>query len=171
MVNKNCEVGMKRTSSANKDFKLVVALHHTTNAIVRVREKELSQYGLTYMHAAALFTIHAIGGKGATPAEISRWLFREPHSVSGLLNRMEKAGLITKSKDMDRKNLVRVAMTEKGQQAYSQVIKREYLHDIMSTLSNEDRKALMGYLRIIKNRALKELGISRRSRLSHLSVG
>jgi len=162
---------MEKTPFADKDFKLLVALHHTTNAIVRAREKELSQHDLTYMQVAVLFTIKAIGEKGATPAEISRWLFREPHSVSGLISRMEKAGLVTKVKDMDKKNWIRVTITEKGQQAYHKAVKRESLRNIMSTLSNEERKALRGYLKILRDRALKELGISRRSRLSEIVVG
>ena len=158
---------MKRSTITDKDLKLLIALQHTTNAIVRAREKELSQYGLTYMQAAVFLTIQTIGDK-ATPAEISRWLFREPHSVSGLISRMEKAGLVTKVKDLDRKNWVRVAITEKGRQAYSQALERESIHNIMSALSNEDHKALQRYLKILKDRALKELGIGRRTRLSRL---
>jgi DNA-binding MarR family transcriptional regulator len=160
---------MKKTPSADEDFKLLVALHHTTNAIVRAREKELYQYGLTYMQAAVLFTIQTVGDR-ATPAEIARWLFREAHSVSGLINRMEKAGLVTKVKDLDRKNWVRVAMTEKGEQAYSDAIKRESLHKIMSTLSNEDRKALRRHLKLLRDRAINELDSHRRTRLPYFPV-
>ena len=102
----------------------------------KARTRELFQYGITPAEAAVLVIVQAIGEK-ATPAEISRWLFREPHSISGLLARMEKQGLVRKVKDLDRKNLVRVVITEKGQQAYQQSTKRESIHRIMSSLSEE----------------------------------
>jgi len=61
----------------------------------------------------------------ATPSEISRWLLREPHSTSGLITRMEKDGLVTKVDDLERKNMLRVAMTEKGREAYEKSTDRE----------------------------------------------
>lgn len=149
---------------ADQDFDLLVALLHTTNAIVRARERELHRYSITYMQAAVLFTIKAIGDQ-ATPAEIARWLFREPHSVSGLLARMEKAGLIVKTKDLKRKNMVRVSLTKSGEQAYSHSIKRESIHQIMASLSKEERELLRSGLKVLRKKALQELGIKRKPRI------
>jgi len=105
-----------------------------------------------------LFVIDAIGDK-ATPAEISRWLFRQSHTISGLLKRMERDGLIRMVKDLDRKNLVRVALTEKGQQALDQSRKREAIHYVMSTLSLEEQQQLSSSLDKLLSRALINLGI------------
>lgn len=158
------------TSLHDQDFELLVSLLHTTNAIVRARERELHQYGMTYMQAAVLFTIKAIGEE-ATPAEISRWLFREPHSVSGLLTRMEKTGLITKTKDLKRKNMVRVALTKKGEESFERSIRRESIHQIMSSLSKEERELLRSTLRVLRKKALKELGIDRKPRFTRMETG
>lgn len=38
--------------------------------------------------------------------------------MSGLLDRMEKQGLVRKVNDLERKNPIRVAVTEKGEEAY-----------------------------------------------------
>ena len=81
-------------TSVDRDFKLWVLLHQTRDAVHKSAEKELRRFGLSPMEAALLFAVHAIGER-ATPAEISRWLFRESHSVSGLLDRMEKKGLVS----------------------------------------------------------------------------
>jgi DNA-binding MarR family transcriptional regulator len=45
---------------------------------------------------------------------------REPHTITKLLHRMEKVGLVTKTNDLEKKNMVGVSITEKGQQAYEQ---------------------------------------------------
>ena len=154
---------MGKNPLIDEDVRLLTALDHTTIAIIRAREKELSQYGLTYMQAAVLFTIQAVGDK-TTPAEISRRLFREPHSVSGLVSRMEKAGLVKKDKDLDRKNLIRVTMTDKGKEGYTQSTKRDSIRRIMSSLSKEERKLLKSYLKTLQKKALAELGMNRRLR-------
>lgn len=123
----------------------------------RAREKELFQIGLTPEQAAVLFVVQSTGPR-VTPADISRYLLREPHSVSGLLSRMEKDGLIKKVKDLERKNLVRVALTEKGEDAYRQSSKRESIHRIMSGLSKEERQQVRASLEKLWNKALEELG-------------
>lgn len=120
----------------------------------KARQKELSQYGISAMEAAALFIIQAIGNK-PTPAEISRWIFREHHTVTALLSRMEKKGLITKVKDPDRKNTWRVGLTEKGQNAYRQSVKRESIHAAMSPLSQNERQQFESYLKKVRDQAFK----------------
>ncbi len=96
----------------------------TRTALVMSRNHDLNRYGITHIEEGILFAIQAIGNK-ATPSEISRWLLRKPHSIFDVLRRMERKGLIINVKDLDRKNLVRVGMTEKGWQIYSQVKQRE----------------------------------------------
>ena len=128
-------------------------------AMYRARTKELFQYGITPEEASFLFAMQAIGYK-ATPTEISRWLLREPHSTLGLLSRMEKKGLVTKSKDLEKKNLVRVAMTEKGQQAYEQAAKRESIHRILSSISDDECERLVACLQLLRDKALEEAGIT-----------
>ncbi len=151
---------METLSIADQDYNLWVLLARTREAMFKARRKELDRYNIPPRQAAVLFVIEAIGDK-AIPAEISRWLARESHSVSELLGRMEKQGLVQRIKDLDRKNLVRVVLTEKGRKAYYQVMKRESIHKIMSVLSEEQRQQLRSCLQTLGNAALKELEIAR----------
>jgi MarR family transcriptional regulator for hemolysin len=147
---------MKDFSSADEDYNLWVLLSQAADATLRARQKELDQYGISAAQAAVLFVIQAIGER-ATPAEITRWLLREPHTVSELLSRMEKERLVNKAKDLERKNLVRVSITEKGRQAYRQSTKRKSIYKVMSSLSKEERQQLRSYLERLRNKALGEL--------------
>ena len=139
----------------DKDFNLSILLYQTRDAIWKIRERELSQYGITIMEAGVLFVIQAIGGN-ATPAEISRWTFREHQTTTALLSRMEKKGLITKAKDKDRKNIWRINLTEKGQNAFSQSLKRDSTHTALSLLSENERQIFESCLRKIRDHALKQ---------------
>ena len=148
------------SDSREENFKLWVLLRQTRDAIHIVRAKELRQQGISSRQAAILFCINGIG-KETTPAEVARWQLREPHSISEILSRMEKQGLITKTKDMVRKNLVRVTNTEKGQQAYHQSLQGQSIQNVMSCLSRQERKQLMSYLKRLRRRALEEMGTNR----------
>ena len=89
---------MQDASDVDKDYELWVLFHQTCDAMARARVAELRESGISRIQAAALFVIKTLKVP-ATPAEISRWLFREPHTVSGLLDRMQKQGLVRKVKD------------------------------------------------------------------------
>ena len=141
----------------DQDYRLWWLILLVRRAMYKAESKELFQYGLTHVEASVLFIIQAIGYK-ATPAEISRWILRESHSVSGLLDRMEKEGLVRKVKDLDRKNLIRVELTEKGCEAYNLTVGRSTIHQIMSALSQKERQQLEKCLQKLFDEALKELG-------------
>ena len=147
-------------SSEDEDQDLWFLLTHTRYAIFRAREKELQRYGLTPEQVSLLFVVQALGEK-ATPAELSRSLLRQPHTVSALVERMEKRGLVKKVKDLDRKNLVRVSITDKGRKAFEQSAKRGPIHRIMGELNQREKKIMRKYLETIFAKARKEIGMDR----------
>ena len=144
---------MENNISEDKDYNLWVLLHQAKDAIYSAREKELDQYGISPMQAGVLFIINAIGGK-AKIAEISRWVFREPHSVSGILNRMEKKGLVRKAEESGKKPRVSFTITAKGKKAFSESLKRESIREIMSCLSEEEHQQLTSSLKKLRDKAL-----------------
>ena len=148
---------MDRLAYDDEDFNLALLLLKLRRFIAKAREKELSQYGLTRAQSGILYVAQATGER-STPAEISRLVFREPHTISSLIDRMGKAGLVKKAKDLPRKNQVRVTITEKGRQAYLQSAKRETTHKIMSALSKEEREQLKIYLEKLTDKAKEVLG-------------
>ena len=77
-------------------------LHHATEAIGHAREKELAEYGIALRQVAALYVIHYLierNGEPVTPTELAQWLYRRPNTISSILDRMEREGLIHKGKD------------------------------------------------------------------------
>jgi DNA-binding MarR family transcriptional regulator len=138
-------------------YGLWLLLSQTRSAIFKVRHKKVGQY-LHPNQAAALISIWALDGQ-VTPAALSRRLFLEPHSVSELIIRMQKKGLVTKKKDKVRGNVVRISITKKGREVSKQVIGQDLIHQIMSSLSDEQREQLRECLSILYAEALKELGI------------
>ncbi len=136
-------------------YHLWLLLAQTRAAIYKVRHKEVGQY-LHPNQAAALVSIWALNGQ-VTPAALSRRLFLEPHTVSELIIRMQKKGLVTKKRDKERGTVVRIFITKKGQEVCRRVMGQDLIRQIMSRLSDEQREQLHTCLEILFNEALKEL--------------
>jgi len=120
-------------------------LFRTFKALDRAREIELEQIGVTTIQADVLHALKT-ANEPVTPSKLSRWLYREPHSISGLINRMEEQGLVRKSKDLGKKNLVRVTLTKEGEQAYEQTLSVKVYPKILSRLSKKELNSLKVYL-------------------------
>jgi len=148
---------MNRSEFLDQDFNLWILLAQTRALLFSAGETELSKWNISLMQGWTIFTIKAIGER-ATPAEIARWLGREPHTVSSLLSRMVSQGLVKKEKSLDKKNLVRVRLTDKGERLYHEAIGMKPMHDIMSVLSREDRQQLKALLEKLRGSAQKSLG-------------
>lgn len=148
---------MNRTEFLDQDFNLWILLAQTRALLFSAGEEELAKWNISLMQGWTIFTIKAIGDR-ATPAEIARWLGREPHTVSSLLSRMVSQGLVMKEKSLDKKNLVRIRLTEKGDQLYHEAIGMKSMHDIISVLSPEERKQLKTLLGKLRDRAQQNLG-------------
>jgi DNA-binding MarR family transcriptional regulator len=150
------EVNVRDTRKTDTDFIIWALLNQTKDTLFKVRGNELNQYGISATESQVLFTINDLGGK-TTPAAISRRVYREHNTVTALLGRMEKKGLISKVRDRERKNIWRVDMTEKGKDVFRQSIKMESIQRVISILSDIEQKRLETYLRKIRDNALKQL--------------
>lgn len=140
------------------DYYLWILLSQTWEAISKARQKELAPHNISEIRAALLFIIQLIG-HDATPAKISKWLFKEPHTVSEIVDRMVKDGLLRKVKDMDRKNQVRIELTEKGMDCYKISMVPHSIPNIASVLSKEERNKFISSLIKLRAAAIKSSGI------------
>ena len=138
------------------DYNLIALINQTGHAFSLARTRELSAHGLSMMRAAVLLVLQ-VRDNNATPTEISQWLLREPHTISALLDRMERDGLIRRYRDLRKRNTVRVAMTEKGRAAYQESLERGTFHSVMSVLTDEEREQLRNVMTKLWLRALQEV--------------
>ena len=111
-----------------EDYELWALLGQVNAGMARARENETRPYGISMMQVRVLSLLKAVN-EPITPTGIARLLFREPHTVSQLLGRMEKAGLIqrtrSRKRDPEDHGLVRVSLTEKGEAYLSSLMHRK----------------------------------------------
>ena len=142
--------------SFDRYYNLWLLLSQTRSAIFKVRHKKIGQY-LPPNQAAALISIWKMEGR-ITPLQLSRRLFLEPHTVSEIVSRIEKRGLVTKEKERHLGNTVRIKITEKGIEICKKAMGQNLIGDYMSRLSEKQRNHLKESLLILYNAALDDLG-------------
>ena len=138
-------------------FMLWIMIAQTKDAILRARERDYARYGIGNERRAILYIIQNNGG-AAAPVDIARHLFRELHSVTEMLKRMEGDGLIARSKGTGRSK-VEVRVTEKGLDVFKQSLHNETDKRIFSTLTKKERESLSSCLFKLRRKVLQDLGI------------
>jgi len=149
------EASKKEPPYGDMSYYLWLLIHRAWDVVSRARSRELRSYGMTYIQAGTISVIRMMGNP--TEAQVARWMYRRPQSISELLSRMEKAGLVTRMADTKRKNLVRVALTDKGERAYKKTLKRNSLNRVFSQLSEEEQRYLRLALEMMVARSQKAL--------------
>ena len=98
--------------------------------------------------------LYHIGHK-ATLAELSRYTDRGISALSIQLARMEKDGLVKKSRENPKSALLKFELTEKGLNIYHQTNEMKAYEAVMSVLSMEERQQLISSLQKIINESEK----------------
>lgn len=143
-------------------FYIWTLIRNLSHLMGKARDRELSQYGITVTQSGVLYMVKALGDR-ANPSNIARVLFREPTTVSNTLIRMEKEGLIKRSKDPKRKSRVRISLTKEGERAYRNSTNRKSIKRIMSQLPAKKRRQIRDLLAELRGATMHDLGLSPQS--------
>ena len=141
---------------SDHDYSLWYTIRRAHEAIHKVRKSELRLHRLSTIETGVLLVVNT-AKKGITPAEISRQLLKDPHSISQLLRRMEKKGLLENVKGYPKKNMIQVRLTQKGQEAYKLSMIGKKVSQIMSVLSDKEKEQLVKSLDKLRERAMEAM--------------
>ena len=132
-------------------------------AVNKAMEYRLAKVGLTPETLAVLWACRDYPGT-LIPAEIARLLFREEQSVTGLLNRMEREGLIKRIPKRKGKPFTEVKITRKGEEAIDPAltVHKAVIAELASDLSAEQQEKLQEALRALRDKALQTLRLEPR---------
>lgn len=135
-------------------------LRQTWAAVSKVAETKLTKVGLTPEQVAVLWACRDYPGT-LIPAEISRLVFRENQTIAGLLNRMEKDGLVKRIPKRRGHPFTEVKITEKGEKACDPGVEvmKGVITKLLAALSTEKQEQLQSLLRVLRDRSLQELYI------------
>jgi DNA-binding MarR family transcriptional regulator len=136
--------------SENTVLRLWLLLPRVGDALSLCQDLVFSKYGITTEQWRVLSCIKSRGP--LRPSDIASMLERSPNSISMLVDRMVKAGLVRRTRDRKDRRTVWVSMTDKGKEAVEPAIPAgwEFIHKLLSPLSYDEQRALAGMLETIK---------------------
>ncbi len=125
------------------DVALVTGLYRTTNAAVRELDLRLTrEQGITFVQAVTLLAIDSFDRP--QPHLVADHLSRQSQTVTGVLDRLERAGHITRQRDLGDRRAVRLALTDSGRalvQTASNSLER-HAHDMLRGVKARTRANL-----------------------------
>jgi DNA-binding MarR family transcriptional regulator len=126
-------------------------LDNTRFAVSRLREIELNPFGLTIEQSSILKILMSLGGS-SNLGELEYVTLRQSHTLSTLISRMNRSGLIGKKRSQSEKRYT-VYVTPKGQDLLDGVTANSII-DVFSCLSPKQLQDFVRLFAILRNRAL-----------------
>jgi DNA-binding MarR family transcriptional regulator len=109
-----------------------------------------SKHGISNEQARVLALIKARGPM--RPVDLALFLERAPNSMSMLVDRMVKAGLVRRTRDRKDRRAVFASLTNKGDEAIGPAIPAawDFINKFLSVVSYDDQRALADTLETLK---------------------
>ena len=140
------------------DINLSILFDHAYCLMTNAIEMELHQFK-TNLSQVRVLSMLSRENRPVTIDELSNWCIKEFNSVSTLINRMEKKGLIQKTKnDGDLKTYI--TLTDKGSVLYHLEVTERSIHLIIDKLSPEERQQFEAILKKIRDNSRDILGLN-----------
>jgi DNA-binding MarR family transcriptional regulator len=138
------------SESENTVLRLWLLLRRVGDSLALCQDSVFGKYGLTTEKFGLLTSIKSRGP--LRPTDLASILERTPNSMSMLIDRMVKAGLVRRTRDKKDRRVVTVSLTSKGATAVEPAIPAgwEFIHQILSPLSCDDQCALASMLEAVK---------------------
>ena len=144
--------------SRNKYIDVLIAIRRANEITYKAISEAVRKHGCTREQFEVLWACE-LSARPITPAELSRWTFRQPHSVVGLLNRMEKQGLIERRRNNSGPKRTLVSPTQKGREifnvAYPAMI--HVVNNIGHQFPEDEMLQFTLFLKQVRDAALEEL--------------
>ena len=131
-------------------LRLWLLVRRVGDTVMLCQDSIFSKYGLTTEQWGVLTAIKARGP--LRPTDLADLLERSANSMSMLIDRMVKAGLVRRTRDRKDRRVVTVSSTEKGKTAVEPAITTgwEFIHEILSPLSDDEQRDLANMLETVK---------------------
>ncbi len=129
------------------DLALVTGLYRTTNAAVRELDQRLSrEHDITFIQAVTLLAIKSFDRP--QPHLVADYLSQQSQTVTGVLDRLERAGHISRQRDLGDRRAVRLELTDSGRDLVESVSNslKHHVVDVLKGIEPNRRKTLQSDL-------------------------
>jgi DNA-binding MarR family transcriptional regulator len=159
-ISKNDIKNIRTSKRKDQDINLYILLDQTDSIITNAIELEIKHLRITQPQVRVL-TMLSREDRPVTIDELANWTLKEFNSVSTLINRMEKKGLIKKVKKAGELKTY-VILTEKGSNLYHKQVTERSIHLIFDKLTSEEKQQLDLILKCLRDTTRDLMGLDYR---------
>ena len=130
---------------------MVFIIHRTHDMLKRCEDKVFGEYNLTAEQYAVLTAIKYLDGP-VRVTDIARRVTRSVNSITMIVDRMVRAGLLTRVRDEKDRRTVHVGITRKAAALLNPAVLagQEFIQKTLSQVSHEDEQALIRLLETVQ---------------------
>jgi DNA-binding MarR family transcriptional regulator len=151
---------IRKLKKNDPETNLYILLDQTDGIVTNAVELEIKHLRMTQPQVRVL-TMLSRENKPVTLDELANWTLKEFNSVSTLINRMEKKGLVKKiKKEGELKTYI--ILTDKGSDLFLKQVTERSIHLIFGKLSDLEKKQLDSILRKVRDTTRDLLGLDYR---------
>jgi MarR family transcriptional regulator for hemolysin len=135
----------------NTVLRLWLLLHRVRDVIVRCEDSIYQEYGITYEQFTVLGQVKG-RDSSARMIDLAQALECAPNSISNIVDRMVKAGLVKRRRGKIDRREVCVSLTGKGEEAIKLAAPAgwEFIQKLLSPISDKDKDSLASLLETLK---------------------
>jgi len=145
------------TKADDPRIALYALFDQTRETLFKAVELELAQYQLSAPQVKILHLLAQHNGR-MTLNQLASQTVRELNSISTLISRMQKRGLVKKVKNSGDERLY-VTLTDKGKDIYENTVTEHSIFLIFGALSEKEKKQLASLLAKLQDKARALLGL------------
>lgn len=129
------------------DLALVTGLYRATNAAVRELDQRLTkEHDITFIQAVTLLAIDMFDQP--QPHLVAEHLSQQSQTVTGVLDRLERAGHVVRQRDLDDRRAVRLELTPTGRDLVEEMSEslKKHITDVLDGVKPKTRETLVHQL-------------------------
>jgi DNA-binding MarR family transcriptional regulator len=145
-----------KLESAELILRLWRRLYETYTVLKRCEDRIFEAHGLTTEQYAVLVSLSYVG-QPARITDIAQWLERSTNSISMIVDRMVKGGLVRRVRDKVDRRVVYVSKTSKAESMFRPATVESFanVRNILSPMLDKDKLTLVNLLGEVKYETLK----------------
>ena len=148
----------RNTVPDNLALRVWFITHRTRDTLSKCEDRVFAEYGLTSEQYSVLATMKSLK-EPVRITDVARWLERSTNSVSMIIDRMVKGGLVRRVRDRIDRRAVRLVITPKAETALkpATLAALDFIEGVTSPLSREDKRTFVKLHEMVKYKAFQYL--------------
>ena len=126
----------------------LIELESTYEALKDLFSMHYARYGLSEVKFKVLIQLHMAGERGLNQSELSKKMQVSRANITGLIERLEKEGLVFRRDDPADKRAFIVCLTDRAALLMKFFLPKnnDFVHQVMSVLDRHEREQLISLL-------------------------